>query len=253
MQRFGFLTIFLFLHCSQDLYILREPINGERPGAIGFGLFLFQSNADVSPKSIRIIELNHFSTTFTNHSSAQPSDFVFHYGETKLENQKENVKYISATNTILESEGKKSFYLISGLNPDHEYSLRSVSYSFTMVIYNANGSTSNRTYFVTLPIDAGVGKDLLKIRVVPNQIRYLGIFGVKETVTEPGVTIFRIGETKKGVLVKGEEVIAKSGDPTYQQRFFGSEAMNFQGGRDHFYSLFSKTHPTGYWSSIAKD
>lgn len=252
MCRFWLLILFTFSHCYHETYILREPIEGTSPGAIAFGLFIFTSQESQSTPSIQIQEINHFSTVFTNLSKTKNTDFPFTRGETKIEKKIDNVKILSSSNTILKKEGRNVFFLISDLDTTNEYTLRSVSYSYTISIFNQNGTTSDRTYFVTLPMDIELNKKLLNFTVMPNSIHYLGIFGIHETVDMPGIPILRIGETKKGILQSGEEILKCSGNKRFQKQFFGDHEITFRGGEKHFYQLLKESHPSGYWSQFSR-
>jgi len=239
----------LLCNCVQDIYVLREPKIGENPGAVAFGLFIFNYDDQLSSRSITIKNLEHFNTTFAEVLKTGNFNFVFSYGETKFVKKAERKKISSASNILLEKDGKKIFFIISGLDPNKDYVLRAVEYGYTIVVYKANGATSYRNYYVTLPIDPIHSREILNMRIVPGKIRYAGIYGIKEEIEKEG-TFLRIGETKKGILLRGEEILEKSGDRDYQQRFFGDHEMTGSGGEAHFRQLFLENHRSGYWGEL---
>lgn len=252
MYRFILLLILLLGNCVEEIYSLREPQAGEKPAAIAFGLFIFTSDKELSSGTIKIKMPDHFKTSFFEVSEAGNVVFEFDHGPTKLMKKVEKRKYISAKNILLESNGEKVFYVLSGLNPEKKYLLRSVEYSYTTVQYKANGDTKYRTFYVTLPIHPENSRDVMPITVIPGVINYLGVFAVKEEVNQEGSTFLNIGATKKGTLYSGEEILKKSENESYKKTFFAGYEVTKKGSESHFWDMFSQNHNEGYWKELIK-
>lgn len=252
MFRIIVLSLLFLLNCVEDIYVLKEPINGDTPGAVAFGLFIFKSDDEISAKSISIDNYQHYKTTFSGVTESGISNFIFKYGDSDEIRKVNGKKLISAKNTLLEKNGNLVFYVLTDLDSDTEYFLRAVEYSYTNIVFNANGSSSSKTYYFSLPIDPDQSRAVLSFRLIPGKVEYKGIFGVKEEIGEKGKSFLATGRSKKGVLINGEEILAKSEDKKLQERFFGKNKMTRAGGEDHFYELFYENHISGYWRSPSR-
>ncbi|MDH5657044.1 MAG: hypothetical protein OEZ34_14110 [Spirochaetia bacterium] len=214
-----------FMSCASSK--LKEPSQGEKPGAVVFGIFMADKKFGKKPKlnnqmaSIHYVQYAEKTSDGYRHVNIKGNDEVY------------------MGNIVAESNfatGKE----------------------YTMSYIEKIDNIKNNIYIMKYYFDPAKNGNIMKINVEPGKIKFIGIFCAIEAETTKGK--FLISGKKAFGLVPGLPVIKEMEGARYPQStylkhlkrsLFGKYELTNKGAEKHMLDQIIKRNSAGYWYDLA--
>ncbi|RHX87169.1 plasminogen-binding receptor Lp30 [Leptospira stimsonii] len=269
LNRFAIVMFFVFVsNCTKDVVRVHNPISEKDKknyGVVAFGLFVHNRNhKDIlnlfSKDSGRIfqdlgLDGVKFSEILSKESTKKTPINISPYPieAPVLMEKEDSIQYL---------EGKagyiKPFYLLLSVNPEKEYVITGITYSYDITcgqgcrrpVYR-NFSVDPTKSFNSFPIKANAGEitfgGVIMARVVPTHAN--DPYGIADDF--PGITEAFSGKKVAIDLVPGDDFIKDMESDSLRKLFYGG-VVDKKNSEKLFYDNLIKSYQDGYWKILAE-
>ncbi len=251
MNRIFFFLI-LITFCKSPKLILKEP-NQTNAGAVAFGLLIYdseeknifdESNRFKSPIASRT---NFFELKENKLDLKNPIQIDFTTEEEAITIA--NKDYIEKT-SISFKLSPVTYFILSNLDSENEKILGTTSFKFTSVRIMAHGKRANQSNYEEVFIDLDNSKEILNLKITPNQFKFLGVYLVDLKLIREG-KIFDIGEKKIGKIKNANEKLKEIKNKELNEKIYLNGEIDDSNAEKLFLEVFLRDYPENYWRKLA--